>query len=77
MPIHTRLAKLLRILLVGSAVWIAFVLALDLRYEMFPRVLVGGLKILCSGYALLLALVVVNVGAQWMLRSLFTRSGHD
>lgn len=33
-----------------SLLWLAGMLYLDLSYDMFPRVLIGGLKILAAGY---------------------------
>jgi hypothetical protein len=42
-----------------SAVWLAGMLYLDFTYDMFPRVLIGGCKILIAGYAVLALLVVL------------------
>ena len=33
--------------------WLSFVLYLDLRYDKFPAVLLGGIKILLAGYVVL------------------------
>lgn len=37
-----------------SAMWLAYVVYLDIKYDKFPAVLLGGLKILIAGYLLLL-----------------------
>lgn len=36
-----------------SVIWLSFVLYLDLRYDKFPAVLLGGIKILLAGYVVL------------------------
>ena len=36
-----------------SVMWLSFVLYLDLRYDKFPAVLLGGIKILLAGYVVL------------------------
>ena len=36
-----------------SVMWLGFVLYLDLRYDKFPAVLLGGIKILLAGYVVL------------------------
>ena len=33
--------------------WLSFVLYLDLQYDKFPAVLLGGIKILLAGYVVL------------------------
>lgn len=65
--------KMLRIglgaLALLSAGWLAFVIYLDIAYDMFPRVLLGGVKILLAAY-LVLFLVL---GAAFVLRGLLRR----
>lgn len=41
-----------------SLLWLAGMLYLDFTYDMFPRVLLGGLKILVAGYLLLAVLLL-------------------
>ncbi|WP_282604537.1 hypothetical protein [Pelagibius sp. Alg239-R121] len=41
-----------------SIAWLAAMLYLDIAHEMFPQVLLGGLKILAAGYAVLFILVL-------------------
>lgn len=52
-----------------SAGWLAFVIYLDFAYDMFPRVLLGGVKILIAAYLLLF----VALGAAFVLRGLLRR----
>jgi hypothetical protein len=39
-----------RIVVSLSVLWLVFVVALDIRYEMMPRTTLGGLKILIAGW---------------------------
>ncbi len=39
-----------------SLLWLVFVVALDIRYDMLPRTTVGGLKILMAGWIVVLLL---------------------
>lgn len=50
-----------------TLLWIAFVVFLDLRYDLFPRTTLGGIKILIAVY-LVLALVVIPLWAvaRWL-----------
>lgn len=48
----------LMLVAVLSVVWLAGVLYLDFSNGMFPRVLIGGLKILAAGYLVLLVLML-------------------
>ncbi len=56
-------------LAVLSAVWLAGVLYLDLVNAMFPRVLIGGLKILAAGYIGLFILIL----PVWAVRKVLKR----
>lgn len=51
-----------------SALWLAGVLYLDLVNDMFPRVLIGGLKILAAGYLLLAILILPALALHRLLR---------
>jgi hypothetical protein len=57
-----------------SALWIAFVLTLDVWYEMFPRVLIGGIKILFGLWLLvgviLLLLATTTTALRYLRRLL-------
>jgi hypothetical protein len=39
-----------RTILILSVLWVAFVIGLDIRYDMTPRTTFGGLKILAAGW---------------------------
>jgi hypothetical protein len=39
-----------RIVVSLSLLWLVFLVALDIRYEMMPRTTLGGLKILIAGW---------------------------
>lgn len=52
-----------------SLLWVAGMLYLDFAYEMFPRVLLGGLKILAAGYLVLAVLILPVYGLLRLLRS--------
>ncbi len=54
-----------------SLLWLAGVLYLDFSNDMFPRVLIGGLKILAAGYLLLLVFILPVLA----LRKLMRRAG--
>lgn len=54
-----------------SLLWLAGVLYLDFSNGMFPRVLIGGLKILVAGYLLLLVFILPVLA----LRKLARRAG--
>ncbi len=47
-----------------SALWLAGVLYLDITNAMFPRVLIGGLKILAAGYLVLFLLALPVLAVQ-------------
>ncbi|MFT5439218.1 MAG: hypothetical protein ACI9MJ_001080 [Alphaproteobacteria bacterium] len=47
-----------RIVLSLSLLWLVFVVALDIRYEMMPRTTLGGLKILIVGWIVAFLLYV-------------------
>jgi len=49
-----------KILVSLSIAWLAFVLILDFYYAMFPRVSLGGVKILASAWAIYLLLLAVG-----------------
>lgn len=51
-----------------SLVWLAGVLYLDFSTDMFPRVLIGGLKILAAGYLLLLVLMLPVLALRKVMR---------
>lgn len=55
-----------------TALWLAFVLFLDFQYEKFPRVTLGGLKILLAFY-LFSILTYVSVRALCALVMMFKR----
>jgi hypothetical protein len=60
----------LAVLVATTLLWIAFVLYLDVRYERFPAVSIGGLKILLFVYLVVFigALCVSRLGrlASWL-----------
>ncbi|TQV76268.1 hypothetical protein [Denitrobaculum tricleocarpae] len=51
-----------------SLIWLAGVLYLDLANAMFPRVLIGGLKILAVGYLCLLILILPVLAVRKLLK---------
>ena len=55
---RTFLRRLVAIVGGLTVLWLGAMIALDLTYGMFPRVLIGGLKILGCGYLLLAALLI-------------------
>ena len=66
-------SRLLRVLVVLSVLWLGFVLTLDIMHGMFPRVLIGGTKILVAGL-LAIGLLVAARRLGWsLLRYLLPR----
>jgi hypothetical protein len=54
--------------------WLAFIVYLDVAYDMFPRVLLGGMKILVAAYLLLFLALGVVFAARALLRRLAGRA---
>ena len=55
MPIYISKNRFFPLILIMSISWIVFVVFLAIHYEMYPKVLIGGLKILIAWYILLVA----------------------
>lgn len=53
---------------VMSLIWMAGVLYLDFSNDMFPRVLIGGLKVLAAGYLVLLVLMLPVLAIRVLLK---------
>ena len=53
--------------LILPGLWLLFVLYLDLKYNRFPEVVVGGIKILLALYLVAIIVRVLARGAGWIV----------
>ena len=53
--------------LILPGLWLLFVLYLDLKYNRFPEVVVGGIKILLALYLVAIIVWVLARGAGWIV----------
>ena len=53
--------------LILPGLWLLFVLYLDLKYNRFPEVVVGGIKILLALYLVAIIAWVLARGAGWIV----------
>lgn len=54
-----------------SVLWLGFTLGLDLRYDMWPRTVTGGVKILGAAWILLAFLVTAAYATRYLGEHLF------
>ena len=54
------------LLLILTGFWLLFVLYLDLKYDRFPDVLLGGAKILLFLYLVIFLIWLLGRGARWV-----------
>lgn len=57
---------------IASLLWLGGVMALDIRYDLFPKTTLGGLKILAAVY-LLVAVIALPVAAARRLARRFRK----